>query len=148
MQIGQSVVDQVTPTQAWSLLEADPSAQLVDVRSRAEWTFVGIPDLSALDRTPWLIEWAAFPDMTPRASFVHDVEARVAEVQPTQLLFLCRSGARSLSAAMLVAERSAAMGQALVCTNVGEGFQGDLDSAHRRGGLNGWQAVGLPWRQT
>ena len=41
---------------AWAALAADPSAHLVDVRTVAEWNFVGLPDLGTLGKRVLLVE--------------------------------------------------------------------------------------------
>jgi len=87
---------------AYALLKEDPKAALVDVRTQAEWTWVGVPDLSELGKTPVFIEWASYPAMRPAADFaqrvIAELKARGAD-QETPILFLCRSGVRSLAAA-------------------------------------------------
>ena len=45
-----SYAGDITPQQAWDLLNDDPEAVLVDCRTSAEWRFVGVPDLSGLWR--------------------------------------------------------------------------------------------------
>lgn len=147
------VVDQVTPEQAWQLLSETDDVRLVDVRTRAEWTFVGVSDLSAVGKRLWPVEWAVFPAMRPDpALFLDRLDAIAAEDGglPDRLLFLCRSGARSLAAAEAVAAaaRGGRYEQAPTrLTNVAEGFEGDLDVDGHRGRTNGWKARGLPWRQ-
>ena len=37
------MVENVAPAQTWEALKADEDAQLVDVRTDVEWTFVGLP---------------------------------------------------------------------------------------------------------
>ena len=133
-------------SQAWDLLVREPKAQLVDVRTIAEWSFVGLPDLSALDREPHRIEWQTYPSMQPNPNFVADASARLqaAGTEPeTPVLFLCRSGARSRAAA--VAMKRAGFQNAF---NIAGGFEGDLNSEGHRGQVSGWKAAGLPWRQT
>jgi len=131
---------------AWALLEREPKAQLVDVRTVAEWNFVGLPDLSPLGRKVHCVEWQQFPSMAPNPDFVGEastaLQAAGADPQ-TPVLFLCRSGARSRAAAIALTE--AGFGQAF---NIAGGFEGDLDGARHRGAVNGWKAAGLPWRQS
>lgn len=130
----------VTPKQAWELLSSDSPALLVDVRTRAEWTWVGVPDLGSLGAQVVAVEWSRWPDGSVNSDFVTQV--RAAGVDPgTTLLMLCRSGARSQHAA------SAATSAGLVAYNVSEGFEGGLDAQGHRG-VGGWKAAGLPWRQT
>ncbi|HUS55990.1 MAG TPA: rhodanese-like domain-containing protein [Thermohalobaculum sp.] len=143
----RSIIDEVDPAEAYRLLESDPETALIDVRTLAEWAFVGLPDLSALDRQVWPIEWVAYPNMARNPAFVDELMARVGGKPPSRLLFICRSGARSMAAAQKVAETLAEQGMAAHCTNVAEGFEGDLDQNGHRGRAGGWKARGLPWRQ-
>jgi rhodanese-related sulfurtransferase len=132
----------LSPAQAFERLRDDPSAVLVDVRTRAEWTYVGVPDLRALGKEVVTLEWQTFPDGVVNAGFLPAL--RRAGIRPgTPLLFLCRSGARSASAA--AAATADGMGPAY---NVSEGFEGTPDSAGHRGSVSGWKVAGLPWRQS
>ncbi|MCK9284866.1 MAG: rhodanese-like domain-containing protein [Rhodocyclaceae bacterium] len=125
----------LTPTEASALLTLVPNAKLVDVRSRAEWDWVGrIP--GALE-----IEWQSYPGGVPNIHFV--AELRHAVTTEMLLLFICRSGARSSAAAKAAAEAGFPD-----CYNVLEGFEGDKDEKGRRGTLNGWRHAGLPWTQS
>lgn len=131
---------------AWELLKREPAAQVVDVRTAAEWSFVGLPDLSPLGREILRVEWQRYPAMDLNPHFVaeatHALEHKHIGCE-APILFLCRSGARSRSAAMTMTQ--AGFGRAY---NIAGGFEGDLDLDRHRGGRNGWKASGLPWRQT
>ncbi len=132
--------------EAWELLKNTPKAQLVDVRTTAEWNFVGLPDLSELARDPHLVEWQSFPSMEPNAAFVADVSLAVLEAgadKHAPILFLCRSGARSRAAAIAMTRSGFSRAY-----NIAGGFEGDLDTEKHRGRNNGWKAQGLPWKQT
>ncbi len=128
--------------EAWDLLQSDPAARLVDVRTTAEWNFVGLPDLGPLGREAELIEWQSFPSMQQNPNFVAQADQAGAD-KSAPILFLCRSGARSRDAA--IAATRAGYGRAY---NIAGGFEGDLDGERHRGGKNGWKASGLPWKQT
>lgn len=143
-----SSVDEMTPVQAYEALSNDDKAVLVDVRTKAEWAFIGLPDLSGLGRSVIPVEWTSFPTMTPNDQFADDLLNAVGGTWPDHCLFICRSGARSMSAAQTVARVATAQGRAVQCTNVAEGFEGDLNADGHRGQLNGWKRHGLPWRQT
>jgi rhodanese-related sulfurtransferase len=135
------MVQDISSSEAWAALEADPQAQLIDVRTVAEWNFVGIPDLSELERQTILIEYQSFQSPMPNDQFVPSL-AR-ADLNPKQtLLFICRTGGRSRAAAHL----AEAAGYAK-CFNVADGFEGALDENNHRGHRNGWKAANLPWRQ-
>ncbi|MGB3407211.1 MAG: rhodanese-like domain-containing protein [Jannaschia sp.] len=120
---------------------------LVDVRTRPEWDFVGGPDLSELGKDTIRVEWKSWPDMSPNPAFAEALLNEVGTL-PSAFLFICRSGARSMQAAQAVAEVLVSKGEAGSCINVAEGFEGDLAADGRRGGLNGWKARGLAWRQS
>ena|SRR5689334_22877419 len=135
----------VSPKEAWAGLEADPAAQLVDVRTLAEWNFVGLPDLAALGRATHRVEWQRFPSMAPNTSFVGEATDAVLSAggsKSAPVYFLCRSGARSRAAA--IAMTRAGFTHAY---NVAGGFEGDVDGQGHRGTKNGWKAALLPWRQ-
>jgi len=128
---------------AWALLQSDPAARLVDVRTQAEWNFVGLPDLSGLGKETALIEWQMFPSMQVNPGFVADTQTAVGGDKTAPVLFLCRSGARSRSAAVALTQAGYTRAY-----NVAGGFEGDLDGDRHRGHRNGWKAAGLPWKQT
>lgn len=131
--------------QAWELLQTNPKAQLVDVRTMAEWNFVGLPDISALGRRVHCIEWQSFPTMAVNPAFAAETEAAVTAAgadRDAPILCLCRSGARSRATA--VALTAQGFTQAF---NIAGGFEGDPDGERHRGNINGWKAAGLPWRQ-
>lgn len=145
-QFSKAYAGDVAPQDAWSTLEAEPAAALVDVRTVAEWSFVGVPDLGALGKSPLFQEWQAYPSMQIDPGFADRVaEALTAAgaTADTPLFFLCRSGARSQGAAAAMTARGFAQ-----CFNILGGFEGPLDSARHRGGSAGWKAEGLPWMQS
>lgn len=131
-----------TPAVAWKILGEHKEAILIDVRTRAEWNYVGVPDLAGLDKKPGLVEWQVFPSMQVNPEFVDALSGAVAKKE-VPLLFLCRSGVRSVAAAKAMA----AAGYS-TCLNVADGFEGPLDAQGKRGSTRGWKAAGLPWRQT
>ena len=132
----------VAPATAWKILTEHKDAVLIDVRTRPEWNFVGLPDLEPLARKPALVEWQVFPSMQPNPDFVTALSGAFAD-KDTPLLFLCRSGARSAAAAKAMT----AAGYS-TCLNVADGFEGPLNAEAKRGAAGGWKAAGLPWRQT
>lgn len=141
-------VGEVDPQTAWDALASDTKTLLVDVRTRAEWSFVGAPDLSALRQPVAFIEWQSFPTMTMNGSFAADVLGAVDQTEAEEVYFICRSGARSMSAAHATSAAAAAAGKQIACFNVAEGFEGDLNTEAKRGETNGWKARGLPWGQS
>jgi rhodanese-related sulfurtransferase len=136
-----SYAGDITPEEAWKLLSDNPEAVLVDCRTDAEWRFVGVPDISDLGREVVYVQWSGV-DGTRNDQFVDElIEAGVTPGEGP-VVFLCRSGNRSIGAA----EAATAAGIA-PSFNVVDGFEGHLDDDRHRGG-SGWRAVGLPWRQS
>ena len=111
---------EVDPREAWEILERNPKAMLIDVRTDAEFSFVGVPDLSSLARNVWFVSWKLFPGMEQNASFVEEVNTRIAESGADELLLLCRSGVRSMQAAQALVGASAAGGGVVKAWNVAE----------------------------
>ena len=132
----------VSVADAYAALRDIPGAVLVDVRSEAEWSFVGLPDLAAVAKQPVRVAWQTFPGMKPNPDFVAQVAAQ-APARDAPVYFLCRSGGRSRSAAIAMTQAGYAK-----AFNIAGGFEGDLDAAKKRGKVNGWKAAGLPWSQT
>jgi len=131
----------ITPQQAWDMLESQKGAQLVDVRTNAEWAFVGLPDLSVIDKFCHQISWTQFPDMSANPAFLDQLAA--AQTDKNQpVLFLCRSGVRSIAAAI-----AATAAGYTACYNILDGFEGDHDSDRHRGIQSGWKVSNLNWIQ-
>ena len=124
----------VTPREAHDLLNLAPGAKLVDVRTRAEWDWVG--------RVPGAveIEWNQYPGGTRNPHFLAELKRQVDS--ESLVLFLCRSGVRSVGAATMAAEAGYS-----ACYNILEGFEGDKDANGHRGNIGGWRKTGLPWIQ-
>lgn len=136
-----SYAGDITPEEAWKLLNENGDAVLVDVRTEAEWRFVGVADLSSLDRDVVYVEWNR-TDGTRNDGFVDDLVASGVTPGEAPVVFLCRSGNRSIGAAEAATEAGIAPSY-----NILDGFEGDLDENKHRGST-GWKAVGLPWRQS
>jgi rhodanese-related sulfurtransferase len=123
------------PTEAYELTKTVPGAKLVDVRTRAEWDYVG--------RVPGSvpIEWQSYPSSQPNPDFLRELEARTEK--DALVMFLCRSGARSHAAAAAASQIGYANSY-----NILEGFEGDKDAHGHRASVGGWQVAGLPWVQS
>lgn len=131
----------VTPKQTWEILQGNPGASLLDVRTPAEWAYVGLPDLTVLARQPVLVPWLMFPSMQINPDFLRQVSET--PIDPEQdLLIICRSGQRSKSAAIALTANGFS-----TCYNVAYGFEGDKDPTGHRGTINGWKVDSLPWVQ-
>ncbi|AOJ13840.1 rhodanese-like domain-containing protein [Burkholderia vietnamiensis] len=124
------------PVEAFELLQLDPSARLVDVRTRAELDWIGRPLVG--DGQYLHIEWTRYPGGAPNTEFIEQLKAAVSPDTP--VLFLCRSAARSKLAA--VASRQAGFTKAF---DLLEGFEGGKDAEGHRKTVDGWCFRKLPW---
>ncbi len=132
----------VSPKTSWEMMENDPAAHMVDVRTPEEWAYVGIPNLSSIEREVFFVPWLFFPRGDINPDFVAQIIESTGATPDTTILLLCRSGVRSAYGAQ-------AMTQAGFkdCYNVAHGFEGDKDQHGHRGTVNGWKVDGLPWAQ-
>lgn len=136
-------VKNISPQEAWQLIQEDPRAVMVDVRSDMEFLFVGHPK-GAIH-----IPWIDYPEWKLNPNFVSEVRKLMLggichENSNTgaPIVLICRSGKRSLEAGNLLIKEG-------FCDvyNIRDGFEGELDDKHQRGTLGGWRSEGLPWEQ-
>ena len=121
------------PSEAHALTQAIPGAKLVDVRTQAEWEFVGRVPESVL------VEWNTYPGGQRNSKFLDQLQAQVAKTE-APVMFLCRSGARSHSAAVAATQEGYPNSY-----NILEGFEGEKDANGHRNSVGGWRKAGLPW---
>jgi rhodanese-related sulfurtransferase len=136
----------VSARNAWDALSQSPDAALIDVRSKAEWTYVGVPVLSSVGKKTILVEWDDFTTGALVPDFVGRLKSALAEhgiADDAPLYFICRSGNRSRNAALA----ATATGHPQ-CFNIEFGFEGRLDPERHRNTPGSWKAEGLPWVQS
>lgn len=143
--MSRSYKGDVSVEECWSVLQSYSDSFLVDVRTSAEWNFVGFPLVPENGHDAVFAEWQTYPSMAVDGAFAERVGGAVTAAggsPSSKLYFLCRSGARSMSSA-------AAMTAAgfTNCFNILDGFEGPPDPEGHRGQIAGWKAAGLPWRQ-
>lgn len=126
----------LTPQEAHALLQLEPGAKLIDVRTNAERDWIGRVDLAGTQHGA--VQWSTYPGGAVNPDFLAQLAA-VASPQDV-LLFLCRSGVRSRHAAKLATEHGYQH-----CYDILEGFEGDKDGAGHRKQVGGWCHAGLPW---
>lgn len=131
----------VTPEIAWNTLQADESAVLVDVRTEAEWIFVGTPSLVQAGKDLITIELQRYPSMEFNKDFGSSLKKLIPNNRSV-VFFICRSGARSRNAAIMAKQMGYEKSY-----NIDGGFEGDHDQNRQRGKRNGWKSMGLPWIQ-
>ena len=132
--LGLPYTGSLTPKEAYEVWQLAPGAKLVDVRTRAEWDWVGrIPGAEE-------IEWMSYPENQPNSFFLAQLKK---QVDPESLvMFICRSGVRSSKATALASQNGYTE-----CYDVLEGFEGDKDANGQRNRIGGWRHAGLPWHQ-
>lgn len=128
-------------------------ALFVDVRTRSEITYLGMPSVAdahipAFEHPPnagWDDKNNRFK-MDPNADFEPELARRLASRQLGKndpIILICRSGDRSSRAVNFLNE----MGYSRVYSVV-DGFEGDAIAEGPQAGqriLNGWKNAGLPW---
>lgn len=136
-------VKTVSATEAYELIQNDPRALLIDVRSNMEFLFIG-HSVGAMS-IPWIDE----PDWVINPNFAAEVRKLIlggldhrSDGHNVPVLLICRSGKRSLEAGNLLLKEGFHD-----VYNVEEGFEGELDENHHRSALAGWRFDGLPWEQ-
>jgi rhodanese-related sulfurtransferase len=141
--MSENMPKDLTPQQAWQLVEDDPRAILVDIRSSMEFLFVG--HAKGAVHVPWIDE----PDWTINPDFVTDIRKLLLggaicteDEGCAPVILICRSGKRSLEAGHVLMD--AGFNRIF---HVGEGFEGDLDENHHRSTQGGWRFHDLPWEQ-
>jgi rhodanese-related sulfurtransferase len=131
--LGLTYAGALLPAEAHALMQA--GAKLVDVRTKPELLYVGkVPGSLA-------VEWQTYPGNRPNPEFLAELAASTSK--DDAVMFLCRSGARSHSAA-----EAATQAGWRECYNVLEGFEGDKDAEQHRNSVGGWRKAGLPWTQS
>ena len=134
-QMGLPYEGALLPREAHEIWQRAPGAKLIDVRTRAEWDYVGrIP--AAVE-----IELLTYPGNRSNPAFLAELTQQVDK--EALMMFICRSGGRSHNAAKLAMQAGYTE-----CYNVLEGFEGDKDAAGHRNTKGGWRAAGLPWVQS
>ena len=138
---GLNYCGDVAPEDAYDFLKIHQGV-IVDVRTPPEWQFVGVPDLAGTKGKLATVSWKNYPDFSPNTQFSYEMHTISGVNKETPLLFICRSGGRSLDAAL-------AMTQAgyRYCFNIEGGFEGEPDAKGHRGTGQGWKARQLPWKQ-
>jgi rhodanese-related sulfurtransferase len=131
----------VSAQEAWQILATDPSSQLIDVRSDAEWNFVGYPDLTPIGKKLIRLSWKLYPQMMMNSAFLNSLQDTI-ENRNAKLFFICKTGGRSRESAIA----TTAVGYKH-CYNISDGFEGPQDQHKHRGLIKGWKAAGLPWEQ-
>ncbi|MEZ5691304.1 MAG: rhodanese-like domain-containing protein [Rickettsiales bacterium] len=115
---------------------------IIDVRTKPEWQFVGIPDLSGTKSRLLTVSWKNYPDFSLNTNFVEELLSSDDIAKDMALFFICRSGGRSMDAAIALSKEGFNY-----CFNIDGGFEGDPDENRHRSTKDGWKYYSLPWIQ-
>ena len=134
-------VKNITSIECFNKLSEISNSYLIDIRTKPEWEFIGVPDLSSLNKKTIFISWQIYPEMKINSSFKNQViESNIK--QDDKIFLICRSGLRSLNAAKFLISCGYNY-----CFNVSDGFEGYKNSLNQRSTINGWKCNNLPWKQ-
>ena len=134
-------IQSISSKQCFERLSKESSSYLVDVRTKPEWLFVGLPDLQSLNKQTICVSWNLYPNMEINVNF--ESEILESGINKQDVVFLiCRSGNRSSDAAEFLTSRGFTN-----CVNLTDGFEGEIGPNHQRSTINGWKYHNLPWKQ-
>ena len=95
--VSSEEIEEVTPQQAFQMIEKE-NTYLIDVRSIAEYVFIGHAEMAySVPSSFWDERSQA---LVANQNFVEDIKARFKPED--SLIFICRSGGRSMRAARTV----------------------------------------------
>ena len=134
-------VKNVTSIECFDLLSKIANSILIDVRTKPEWEFIGVPDLSSINKNVILISWQVYPEMKINHLFENQI-IKSNITKDDKLFLICRSGNRSFNAGEFLSSASYKH-----CFNVMDGFEGDKNMTSQRSTVNGWKYNNLPWKQ-
>jgi len=134
-------IKNISSRECFEKLSTEVNSQLIDVRTKPEWIYVGVPDLSSINKKVIFVSWQVYPEMEANKFFENQIlESNIKK--DNNLYFICRSGNRSNNAAEFLASRGFSN-----CFNVIDGFEGKLNHERQRTLIDGWQFNNLPWTQ-
>ena len=137
----KNIIQNIDSRQCFEKLSKEADSYLVDVRTKPEWLFVGLPDLQSLKKKTICVSWHLYPNMEININF--ETEILKAGINKQHAIFLiCRSGNRSSNAAEFLASCGF-----INCINVKDGFEGEIGPNNQRSTINGWKYSKLPWKQ-
>ena len=139
-------LEEVSPTEAYELATTDPDVYILDVRTAAEWKWVGHPGRNKegegallegkVFQVSWFLEHRG--KMVVNRSFLRDVDELFGRDPLVTLILVCRSGTRGDYAAPDL------LNAGYKVLNMVPAFEGIIDEKGYRS-VNGWKIDGLPY---
>ena len=134
-------IKNISSRECFEKLSIEVNSQLIDVRTKPEWIYVGVPDLSSINKKVIFVSWQVYPEMGTNNFFENQIlESNIKK--DSNLYFICRSGQRSYNAAEFLTSRGFSN-----CFNVIDGFEGKINHKRQRALIDGWQFNNLAWKQ-
>ena len=134
-------IKNITSIECFNKLSEISNSYLIDIRTKPEWEFIGVPDLSSLNKKTIFISWHIYPEMKINSLFENQITE--SNIKKNDKLFLiCRSGTRSYHAAEFLVSRGYNH-----CFNISDGFEGKKNTSSQRSAIDGWKYHNLPWKQ-
>ena len=138
----ENIVKNINSLECYDALAKLHNAHLLDVRTKAAWDYIGVPDLSQINKKTICVSWKVYPNMKINERFLDEIHEHNLSYDD-HLFLICRSGQRSLHAANFLIQHGFNN-----CTNVEDGFEGIVNKYNQRSTINGWKFSKLPWHQT
>ncbi len=135
------IINNSSSLDCFRMLSINQNSHLIDVRTKPEWDYVGIPDLSSIKKQVLCISWKIYPEMRVNKNFEKQIIKSNIK-KNNNLYFICRSGKRSYDATKFLISKGYTN-----CFNVYDGFEGKLNQHHKRTSIDGWKFHNLPWKQ-
>ncbi len=135
------IIQNSSSLDCFRMLSINQNSHLIDVRTKPEWDYVGIPDLSSIKKQVLCISWKIYPEMRVNKNFEKQIIKSNIK-KNNNLYFICRSGKRSYDATKFLISKGYTN-----CFNVYDGFEGKLNQHHKRTSIDGWKFHNLPWKQ-
>ena len=137
----KNTINNISSQECFEKLSKETNSQLIDVRTKPEWVYVGVPDLSSINKKVIFVSWQIYPKMETNKFFENQI-LELDVKKDNNLYFICRSGQRSYNAADLLFSRGFSN-----CFNVNDGFEGKQNHKSHRASMHGWKFNNLPWKQ-
>ena len=97
-------IQNISSRECFEKLSKEDNSHLVDVRTKPEWFYIGVPNLELLQKKTVCVAWQTYPDMKINVNFESEIlDSRIKKQD--SIFLICRSGHRSLDAAKFLTSR-------------------------------------------
>lgn len=143
----------VDAVETYEMMQKDPSVILVDVRTPAEWQFVGYTPMAQIMIPSVKFDFSEMDDKKPRykdvvnENFVSEFEAKLFDIgadKESTFVIMCRSGATRAQPAAKMLDQYGYKNVYIMT----DGFEGGKSKTGEHKGYRlkaGWKYNGFPW---